>query len=207
VDSRWYDLDELMHEFRVIGFRTLNLGIMKINPADIIGLSQPPEQVATDPKMNALRESVATLGWSDLDPADLHLLRLPYGKYTVFTGGNCRAMLASDLELPTVSASVSLLIPNHLLKPNTAQKLAAMEEETLPKAEKSLELVARKLQNATASPNEKRRLTEEMNLCMKLIESMKYQRNQLLTAEAYRLRLIPKERRAVKVNIRPSESS
>ncbi|CAG7657461.1 hypothetical protein ACFQI7_35265 [Paenibacillus allorhizosphaerae] len=207
MDSRWYDLDELMHEFHVIGYRTLNVGIMKINPADIIGLSQPPDQVATDHKMNVLRKSVSVHGWNDLSPADFHLLRLPYGKYTVFTGGNCRAMLASDLELPTVTAAVTVLIPNNLIKPNMVQKLTAVEEEAIPRAERQLKLISGKLKNAAASPGEKRRLNEEMNVCTKLIESMKYQMNQLLTAEAYRLRLMPKEPRPLKVNIRPSKSS
>lgn len=52
--------------------------------------------------MKRLKHSVATVGWKDESPIDLHLYLTPDGKYAVGTGGNHRTYLTDQLRIPSI---------------------------------------------------------------------------------------------------------
>ncbi|WP_146000553.1 hypothetical protein [Paenibacillus pasadenensis] len=103
----------------------VDLGLRCINPRQIFCLSKPYERIRTENVSSNLRRSVEAYGWKDPSPQSLHIVRDPAsGLYQVCSGGNHRAVLAYDLGLQEVPASVSYLVPYELL---TSGELEAYE--------------------------------------------------------------------------------
>lgn len=106
----WLDSNELIE---AIGEEYLrcDVGICCVCPMQIVGLSLPYAEVVSDRQMNSLRERVKSTGWNDPHPNGLHLYLMPEGDYLVNSGGNHRAVLANELKLCEIKASVTVVVP------------------------------------------------------------------------------------------------
>ncbi|MBY3618605.1 hypothetical protein HGO21_03505 [Acinetobacter sp. CUI P1] len=107
-------------------YEASDVGIQTVSTEDIIGLSLRPSDIVNDDKMKRLRQSVATKGWIDEFPMDLHLYLTPDVKYTVCTGGNHRTYLADELRIPSIEALVDVVIPKSRISENTAKTIDAL---------------------------------------------------------------------------------
>lgn len=94
-------------------------GIRMVCPSDIVELSLPFKEIMNDTKMKWLREQVAKKEWNDPSPYTLHLELMPTGKYVVASGGNHRSVLARELGLEEIKASISVKIPSELVPERT----------------------------------------------------------------------------------------
>ncbi|UQZ73218.1 hypothetical protein C2I17_00815 [Niallia circulans] len=187
--KRWMLFDQIVKTYKP--FVTVDYGVISVSPNDIIGLSTPVNQVKNSDKMKELRNSLEQKGWHDECPVDLHLYRLPNGKYTVATDGNHRTYLANQLEIPKIKAMVSLLIPETYIPENIKAKIEEYEQK-----EKTYRLEAEKLSKSLQSLGEKRKKAKDefayKNFC-KLIDDMYSKRQYMLLGFARFLNFVPNE--------------
>ncbi|MED4779419.1 hypothetical protein [Brevibacillus choshinensis] len=112
-NKKWKKFNEVMVDYP--SYLVYPAGICSIKPEDIIGLCNwPPEETAADEKMGRLISSVRAKGWYDEHPGDLHLYKIPTGKYTVCSGGDHRSILSNELSIPRINANVDVVIPENL---------------------------------------------------------------------------------------------
>ncbi|PAD89145.1 hypothetical protein CHH55_03315 [Niallia circulans] len=187
--KRWMLFDQVVKPYKP--YVTVDYGVISVSPNDIIGLSTPVNQVKNSDKIKDLRNSLEQKGWHDECPADLHLYRLPNGKYTVASDGNHRTYLANQLEIPKIKALVSLLIPEGYIPENIKAKIEEYEQK-----EKAYRIEAEKLSKSLQSLGEKQKKVKEefayKNFC-KLIDDMYSKRQYTLLAFARFLNLVPNE--------------
>jgi hypothetical protein len=119
--KRWKNYDKLVAPYRE--YELVDLGVIPVNPSDIIGLSLHVRDIKNDESMVLLRESVASKGWLDVSPYTLHLCRLPNGKCSVCSGGNHRAYLSNELKIAEIKALVSIVIPIKMFTEGIKAKL------------------------------------------------------------------------------------
>lgn len=172
-------------------YEVCNVGIHTVHTGDIIGLSLRPEDIANDHKMKRLRQSVATKGWKDDFPIDLHLYLTPDGKYTVCTGGNHRSYLADELRIPVIEALVDVIIPKVKISEDIAKKIDVLRRQHSTLEHKANEL-SRNLKTQISQRgyhNENEKKVDEMFYELSQIHT---QIEMLLKEEAYSLGYIPK---------------
>ncbi len=121
--KRWILFDQAVSPYKP--YITVDYGVTSVSPRDIIGLSHTPKEIKNDEKLIELRKSVEAKGWDDELHADLHLVRLPNGKYAAAGEGNHLSYLSDQLDIPKINAHVSILIPEEYIPENIK---AEMEE-------------------------------------------------------------------------------
>lgn len=94
-------------------------GIRKICPQDIVHFSRPVEEIRQSEKMKKLRERVRLEGWNDPYPHDLHLELSDDSTYSVASGGNHRAALAQELDIPVIQALITVTLDATALPEDT----------------------------------------------------------------------------------------
>ena len=115
--KRWILFDDAVRPYKP--YVTVDYGITSVSPRDIIGLSNPLKEIKNDEKLIALRKTVEARGWNDEASDDnLHLIRLPDGKYTVAGEGNHLSYLSDQLNIPKIKAHVTILIPEVYIPEN-----------------------------------------------------------------------------------------
>lgn len=127
--NRWLTFKKVMKNYPDGTYETCDVGVQTVCTKDIIGLSLRPSEIANDNKMKQLKQSVASNGWKDVSPNDLHLYLTPNGKYTVCTGGNHRSYLASELRIHSIEASVEVVIPKGKISEDTAKAINALRRD------------------------------------------------------------------------------
>lgn len=187
--KRWMLFDQVVKPYKP--YVTVDYGIMPVSPSDIVGLSLPVSKVRNGDKLKELRNSVEQKGWKDDCPADLHLYRLPNGKYTVASDGNHRTFLSNQLDVPKIKAMVSLLIPENYIPENIKAKVEEYESK-----EQTYRSEAEKLHETLQNLAIKQKNTKEefafKNYC-KLTENMYHKRQHTLLGLARFLNLLPNE--------------
>lgn len=184
-------------------YEVCDVGIRSVHTRDIIGLGLRPNDIANDNKMKRLRQSVATKGWKDESPIDLHLYLTPDGKYAVWTGGNHRPYLADELRIPLIEASVDVVIPKGKISEDTTKAI-----DTLRRDYQVLEKEATEL-NQLLQPQRYRQGGYEdvnENMLTAMFDQLTQIHNQvetLLKKEAYHLGYIPED--WVQSNLEKSE--
>ncbi|MGO4732131.1 hypothetical protein [Paenibacillus sp. 2KB_22] len=127
--ARWLPSEKVMQNYPDGTYEVCDVGIRTVHTKDIIGLGLRPNDIANDNKMKRLRQSVATKGWKDESPIDLHLYLTPDGKYAVWTGGNHRPYLADELRIPTIEASVDVVIPKGKISEDTTKAIDTLRRD------------------------------------------------------------------------------
>lgn len=138
--KRWKSFERAVKVYQE--YDTVDFGIAWVNPRDIIGLSLNANEIKNDDKMKRLRSSVYLKGWTNQSPVDLHLFKLPNGKYTVCSGGNHRAYLSNELKIPQIKAKVSIIIPVKQIPEETKSNI-----EYLLLKEREFDLKAKEINN------------------------------------------------------------
>jgi len=170
---------------------TVDYGIISVSPEDIVGLTLPVSKVKNGEKLKELRHSVKRLGWKDDCPADIHLLRLPNGKYTVASDENHRILLSNQMDIPKIKAMVSLLIPESYIPENIKAKIVDFDYK-----EHTYRLEAEKLHESLQNLGTQRKNTKEefaFKNYRKLSEDMYTKRQHTLLGLARFLNLLPDE--------------
>ncbi|CAI9391669.1 MULTISPECIES: hypothetical protein [Bacillaceae] len=141
-------------------------------------------------KMKELRVSVKQKGWIDDDSEDLHLYRLPDGKYTV-ASGNHRIFLSHQIDIQKINAMVSLLIPESYIPENIKAKIKDYEDK-----EKTYQIEVEKIRESLEALGEIRKNVKDeftyKNFC-NLRDEMYNKRQYLLLKLAKFLNLVPHE--------------
>ena len=114
--KRWILFDQAVSPYKP--YVTVDYGVTSVSPRDIIGLSHTPKEIKNDEKLIELRKSVEAKGWDDDLHADLHLVRLPNGKYAAAGEANHLSYLSDQLDIPKINAHVSILIPEEYIPEN-----------------------------------------------------------------------------------------
>lgn len=127
--ARWLPSEKVMQNYPDGTYEVCDVGIRTVHTKDIIALGLRPNDIANDNKMKRLRQSVATKGWKDESPIDLHLYLTPDGKYAVWTGGNHRPYLADEIRIPTIEASVDVVIPKDKISKKIANEMDMLRME------------------------------------------------------------------------------
>ena len=116
MGSTWEYTEKVINEFerenknrRVI---TLDSIPMDINPQRIIAINDVYEypEILDDYRMIKLKESVENQGWINKNIGGFSLLMLPNGDLIVNGGGNHRAVLSKELQIPSVKAMVARVV-------------------------------------------------------------------------------------------------
>ncbi|EJL30019.1 hypothetical protein [Brevibacillus sp. BC25] len=124
----WMDSDPIISTYSTDDYIWINLGVQKIDPKKIIGLSLQYEKVIQDEKMVHLKQRVKENGLNDPCPQDLDLALIPSGNYIVTAGGNHRAVLANELGLSEIEASVDAIVPKLRFKTEQVNEVETMSE-------------------------------------------------------------------------------
>ncbi|MCG7377365.1 hypothetical protein MH215_10190 [Paenibacillus sp. ACRSA] len=191
--TRWLPSEKVMKNYPDGTYEVCDVGIRTVHTKDIIGLGLRPRDIANDNKMKRLRQSVATKGWKDESPIDLHLYLTPDGKYAVWTGGNHRPYLADELRIPSIEASVDVVIPKGKIFEKTANEI-----DTLRRNYQNLEKEANEL-NKLLQPQRFRQGgyndadENKLNAMFDQLTSIHNQVEMLLKKEAYHLGYIPED--------------
>lgn len=188
--KRWILFDQAVRPYKP--YVTVDLGITSISPKDIIALNSPSKTIKKDDKLTELRKSVEIKGWNDKDPADLHLFRLPNGKYTVATGGNRRSYLSNQLDIPKIKALVTILIPEQYITENIKSQIEyySNKEEMYKKEALELDKFLQKQGFKRKNYHKEEKLYNDY---CKLSEDMSKKRDAILLSLAKFLNLLPKE--------------
>lgn len=187
--KRWILFDQAVKPYKP--YVTVDYGIIPVSPEDIIGLSLPVSKVKNGEKFRELRHSVKLKGWKDECPSELHLYRLPNGKYTVASDGNHRTFISNQMDIPKIKARVTLLIPQNYIPENMKAKIEEYE-----KKEQTYRLEAEKLHETLQNIGIKRKNTKEefsYKNYSKLSDDMYYKRQHTLLGLARFLNLLPNE--------------
>mgnify|MGYP007039426196 CR=1 FL=1 len=98
------DSDVLIQEFESNNkYLSIELGLQEVDPRLIIGLSRVP----VESQLEDLLSKVQEMGWNDPTPQGVQLQMFPNGKYVVHSGGNHRAVVSRELNIPSIHASVT----------------------------------------------------------------------------------------------------
>ncbi|HFJ9281494.1 TPA: hypothetical protein ACGW6Z_005798 [Bacillus cereus] len=110
--SEWLVSEEVIEEFTKNNqgreVTTDDIGVQTINPQDIIAINENYDypDILNDYKMEKLKKSVEENEWTDEQPQGFCLLMFPDGKMVVNGAGNHRAVLAKELSIESVRATV-----------------------------------------------------------------------------------------------------
>ncbi|AIQ59676.1 hypothetical protein [Paenibacillus borealis] len=90
---------------------TLGAVLKDVDPQKIIAINESYDypSILNDYKMGILKESVEKNGWTNERPDGIYLIELPNGDLLVGGMGNHRAVLAKELGIPSIKASVGLV--------------------------------------------------------------------------------------------------
>lgn len=96
-------------------YETIERWIQDIDPSKIIAISQPYEypEILSDYKMKNLRKKIKTAKDWDMSPKhalSLCLLKFPNGDMVVDGAGNHRAVLAKELKVPIIKATLNEVV-------------------------------------------------------------------------------------------------
>ncbi|KAB7672021.1 hypothetical protein [Bacillus sp. B1-b2] len=119
--KRWQRFDQAVHPYKP--YVTVPYGVTTVSPKDIIALKYSPKEFKKEEAWMELRKSIEIKGWSDIPPSQLHLYYLPNGKFVASEEGNQLSYLSDELEIPSIQASVSILIPEEYLPENMKKEL------------------------------------------------------------------------------------
>lgn len=185
--KRWMLFDQVVKPYKP--FVTVEYGVIPVPVDDIIGLSLPVSKIRNSEKMKELRVSVKQKGWIDDDSEDLHLYRLPDGKYTVASGGNHRIFLSHQIDKQKINAMVSLLIPESYIPENIKAKIKDYEDK-----EKTYQIEVEKIRESLEALGEIRKNVKDeftyKNFC-NLRDEMYNKRQYLLLKLAKFLNMVP----------------
>lgn len=92
-------------------YLSIELGLQEVDPCLIIGLSRVP----VESQLEDLFSKVEEMGWKDPAPQGMHLQMFPDGKYVVNSGGNHRAVVSRELNIPKIQASVTAYLAEETL--------------------------------------------------------------------------------------------
>ncbi len=187
--KRWMLFDQVVKPYKP--FVTVDYGIIPVSVDDIIGLSLPVNKIRNGEKLKELRQSIKQEGWKDHSPEDLHLYRLPDGKYTVASDGNHRIFLSNQMDITKIKARVSLLIPENYIPENMKAKIVDYEDK-----EKTYRLEAEKLYESLQKLDRNRKNAKEefaFSNYRKLSDDMYKRRQHTLLGLARFLNLLPDE--------------
>lgn len=191
--NRWLPFEKIMKKYPDGTYEVCHIGIQKVHTKDIIGLGLRPRDIANDNKMKRLRQSVATKGWKDESPIDLHLYLIPEGKYTVCSGGNHRPYLADKLHIPSIEAAVDVVIPKGKITEDTAKAIEALRRnyQILEHEANTFNhyLKTQRFQRSGNNHDHEKKLDEMYNQLTQINIQIKL----LLKTEAYHLGYIPKD--------------
>ncbi|MRS25920.1 hypothetical protein [Bacillus sp. RIT694] len=110
--SEWRVSEEVIEEFSKNNqdreVTTDDIGVQSINPQDIIAINENYDypDILSDYKMDKLKKSVEENNWTNEQPQGFCLLMLPDGKMIVNGAGNHRAVLAKELSIESVKATI-----------------------------------------------------------------------------------------------------
>jgi hypothetical protein len=170
---------------------TVDYGVIPVSVDDIIGLSLPVSKIRNGEKLKELRQSIKQKGWKNDCPEELHLYRLPDGKYTVASAGNHRIFLSNQMDMSKIKARVTLLIPENYIPENMKAKIVDYEDK-----EKTYRLEAEKLHESLQNLDIKRKNAKEefaFKNFSKLSDDMYNRRQHTLLGLARFLNLLPDE--------------
>lgn len=196
--KKWLKSDEVMQDYE--DYLICHYGVHKVRTEDIIALGLwPPEDIAADEKMKILMESVRLNGWNDPGPRDLHLNKLPTGKYAVCTGGNHRPVLATELGIEEIFAYIDVVMPKDKIDSKVLKEyhlLDKLESELNENAVNLSKFLQSKGIKRDEYPEEKlyQEFCDRADKCFQL-------KNELLKNEAIRLNFI-NDSKSPKINIR-----
>lgn len=107
-------IDEFERENQNRRVKMLDAIPMDINPQRIIAINDVYEypEILDDYRMIRLKEAVENQGWINKSIGGFSLLMLPNGDLIVNGGGNHRAVLSKELQIPSVKAMVERLVYN-----------------------------------------------------------------------------------------------
>lgn len=128
--------EEIIKEFKeensAGSFQTFEMGIIDIDPSNIIALNFPVEDIINDEKMQRLKTSVESNGWTNENPGGFSILQFPNGDLAVNGGGNHRGYLSKSLkekgELEFVKADVLKVVNLDSLSIRTKDRLHEPEK-------------------------------------------------------------------------------
>lgn len=113
---KWEETEQIIEEFNEKNkdkrVKTLDAIPMDIDPQKIIAINDNYEypHILNDYKMQLLKESVNTNGWTNEGIGGFSLLMLPNGDLVVAGAGNHRAVLSKELSIPSVKAMVARVV-------------------------------------------------------------------------------------------------
>ncbi|MBR8644250.1 hypothetical protein KEH51_05200 [[Brevibacterium] frigoritolerans] len=79
--------------------------------------------------MKKLKEAVTLNDWDNQYANTLSLIQIPSGEFVVTPGGNHRAMLAKELGLTSIEASVHRIFPISVFPSNVINKVKELHNE------------------------------------------------------------------------------
>ena len=118
LENKWRYTEEVIDEFERENqnrrVKMLDAIPMDINPQRIIAINDVYEypEILDDYRMIRLKEAVENQGWINKSIGGFSLLMLPNGDLIVNGGGNHRAVLSKELQIPSVKAMVERLVYN-----------------------------------------------------------------------------------------------
>lgn len=129
--------EELIQEFREANssgiFETFEIGVINVDPSNIVALDFPVEDIINDQKMQRLKTSVESNGWTNESPMGFSIIQFPNGDLAVTGGGNHRGYLSKSLKeegkLEFVKAYVQKVVNLESLSVETKNRLLELEEQ------------------------------------------------------------------------------
>ncbi|WP_029517957.1 hypothetical protein [Paenibacillus polymyxa] len=105
---QWLDSEKVIDQIQDSGnYISVELGVLTVNPAKIIGLSRKLE----DEDLKYLRQKIKNEGWRDIEPRGIGLILIPQeDKFIVYYGGNHRAIICNELNITEIKAHITAYI-------------------------------------------------------------------------------------------------
>lgn len=123
--KQWKETKALLEKYNNKEYILVELGIQKVNPNSIVGLSRELDEG----RVSSLRKTIESSGWKDIHPNSIHLVKLSTDEYLVCNGGNHRAFLSRELGVPEIKAQVSTFLNVSSLSDLQLNKLIEFEKE------------------------------------------------------------------------------
>jgi hypothetical protein len=189
IEKKWEHIDAILKDGNEY-YQYCELGIINVNPQNIIALSLTEQEVLYSGKLERLKKSISEEGWIDKSPGDLHLLLLPNGYYSVCSGGNHRTYIANLIGIPKIKASVTLVIPNELINEEVINRIEEINVEKSSNFQ-TLRDIAKQQRGMVFGSKEYLDLQEKYNYIDRQINSLEKQVNNLLERKAFELGILP----------------
>ncbi|WP_339820676.1 hypothetical protein MKZ15_06190 [Paenibacillus sp. FSL R7-0216] len=134
MSKKWLDSDQEIDRIQNSNnYISVELGIITVDPTEIIGLSRKLEEN----DLIYLRNKIINMGWKDINPRGISLVLRPEGGYVVGSGGNHRAIISNELGIKEITAEVIAYIDKSKMTDEEKEHIR-LEEEKISELNRSI---------------------------------------------------------------------